>query len=123
MKAIIDPSIASKVYPSPPIQSRRQWKRENGSRSMRLSVLRSSIGFTVRGESIRVSRGVRLYPRGGKMTQILFRNFRMLDPERDELVGGCELLVEGETIREVSERPIRVRDAAIVDCGGRTLMP
>src|SRR5438552_2742248 len=57
------------------------------------------------------------------MTQTLFRNFRMLDPERDELLGGCEILVEGETIREVSERPIRASDAAVVDCGGRTLMP
>src|SRR2546426_1373874 len=57
------------------------------------------------------------------MTQTLFRNFRMLDPERDELVGGCEILVEGETICEVSERPIRASDAAVVDCGGRTLMP
>src|SRR5438309_9809877 len=57
------------------------------------------------------------------MTQTLFRNFRMLDPERDELVGGCEILVEGETIREVSERPIRASDASAVDCGGRTLMP
>ena len=41
MKAIIAPSMASKVYPSPPIHSRRQWNRLNGSRSMRLSVLRS----------------------------------------------------------------------------------
>jgi imidazolonepropionase-like amidohydrolase len=57
------------------------------------------------------------------MTQILFRNFRMLDPERDELAGGYEILVEGERIREVSERPIRASDAAAVDCGGRTLMP
>src|SRR5205807_686421 len=57
------------------------------------------------------------------MTQTLFRNFRMLDPERDELVGGCEILVEGESIREVSERPIRAQDALAVDCGGRTLMP
>jgi imidazolonepropionase-like amidohydrolase len=47
----------------------------------------------------------------------------MLDPERDELAGGYELLVEGERIREVSERPIRASDAAAVDCGGRTLMP
>jgi imidazolonepropionase-like amidohydrolase len=54
---------------------------------------------------------------------ILFRNFRMLDPERDELVGGCEILVEGEIIREVSERPIRSRDPDIVDCAGGTLMP
>ena len=57
------------------------------------------------------------------MAQTLFRNFRMLDPEREEIAGGCELLVEGETIREVSERPIRTRDAVTIDCGGRTLMP
>jgi imidazolonepropionase-like amidohydrolase len=57
------------------------------------------------------------------MTQTLFRNFWMLDPARDELVGGCEILVEGEIIREVSERPIKTRDAAIIDCDGRTLMP
>src|SRR2546423_3409953 len=57
------------------------------------------------------------------MTQTLFRNFRMLDPERDELAGGFEILVDGERIREVSERPIRTQDASAVDCGGRTLMP
>ena len=57
------------------------------------------------------------------MGQILFRNLRMLDPERDELAGGYEILVEGERIREVSEKPIRAAQAAAVDCGGRTLMP
>jgi len=55
--------------------------------------------------------------------QTLFRNFRMLDPERDEIVDGFELLVEGERIREVSDRPIRADGADAVDCGGRTLMP
>ena len=57
------------------------------------------------------------------MTQILFRNFRMLDPERDELSGGHEILVEGDRIREVSEGPMQARQATVVDCGGRTLMP
>ncbi len=57
------------------------------------------------------------------MGQTLFRNFRMLDPERDQIVGGFELLVEDERIREVSERPIKADGAAKVDCGGRTLMP
>ena len=57
------------------------------------------------------------------MTQILFRNFRMLDPERDELSGGHEILVEGDRIREVSEGPMQARQASVVDCGGRTLMP
>src|SRR3989475_7808884 len=127
MKAIIAPSIASKVYPSPPIHSRRQWKRANGRRSMRLSVLRSAsasatssaIVFSLLLGSSKVSRALLLYPREAAMAQVLFRNFRILDPERDELVGGCEILVEGESIREVSERPIRAQDALAVDCGGR----
>ncbi|MGF1611992.1 MAG: amidohydrolase family protein [Kiloniellales bacterium] len=57
------------------------------------------------------------------MSQHLFQNFRMLDPERDECLDGFELLVEGERIREVSDRPIRSAGAQVVDCGGRTLMP
>lgn len=57
------------------------------------------------------------------MGQTLFRNFRMLDPERDEIAGGFELLVEGDRIREVSDRPLKADAAAVVDCGGRTLMP
>jgi imidazolonepropionase-like amidohydrolase len=57
------------------------------------------------------------------MTQYLFRNFEMLDPERDEVLGGHELLVEGEHIKEISDKPIRAEGADIVDCGGRTLMP
>lgn len=55
--------------------------------------------------------------------QMLFKNFVMLDPERDEVLEGFNLLVEGDRIREVSERPIRTDDAAVIDCGGRTLMP
>ena len=57
------------------------------------------------------------------MAQLLFRNFQMLDPERDELLGGFELLVEDNLIREVSEGPIRANGADAIDCGGRTLMP
>jgi imidazolonepropionase-like amidohydrolase len=57
------------------------------------------------------------------MAQVLFRNFKMLDPERDEMAGGHQILVEGEIIREVSERPIKAPDASVIDCGGRTLMP
>jgi len=57
------------------------------------------------------------------LAQILFKNFRMLDPELDELAGGHEILVEGEAIREVSARPIKAPEATSIDCGGRTLMP
>lgn len=40
------------------------------------------------------------------MSRYLFKKFRMLDPERDGIVGGHEILIEGETIREVSEKPL-----------------
>src|SRR6266566_6019071 len=52
-----------------------------------------------------------------------FKNFEMLDPEAGELRGGHELVVEGDTIREVSAEPIKLAKASIIDCGGRTLMP
>src|SRR5499425_963152 len=57
------------------------------------------------------------------MTQFLFKNFQMLDPEHDELRGGHELVVEGERIREVAAKPIKAPAAEAIDCGGRTLMP
>src|ERR1700694_1362081 len=52
-----------------------------------------------------------------------FKNFEMLDPEAGELRGGHELVVEGDTIREVSAKPIKLKSASVIDCGGRTLMP
>jgi imidazolonepropionase-like amidohydrolase len=57
------------------------------------------------------------------MAQTLFRGFRLLDPELGEPKGGCELLVEGDRIREVSEGPIRAGSAEIVDGDGAVLMP
>jgi imidazolonepropionase-like amidohydrolase len=57
------------------------------------------------------------------MGQILFTNARLLDPDRDELQGGVSVLVEGDTIREVSAAPIRAPQADAIDCAGQTLMP
>ena len=57
------------------------------------------------------------------MSQFLFRNFSLLDPRWDEPRGGYEVLVEGDTIREVSSKPIKVRGAQVIDGGKRTLMP
>jgi imidazolonepropionase-like amidohydrolase len=45
------------------------------------------------------------------------------NPRVGELQGGFELLVEGETVREVSDKPIKAPGADVIDCGGRTLMP
>src|ERR1700722_3270120 len=52
-----------------------------------------------------------------------FRNFEMLDPDAGELRGGHELVVEGERIREVSAKPIKLAKASVIDCGRRPLMP
>jgi imidazolonepropionase-like amidohydrolase len=57
------------------------------------------------------------------MTQFLFRNVQILDPAQDRLLGGHEVLVEGDVIREVSARPIQTSGATAIDGGGRTLMP
>ena len=57
------------------------------------------------------------------MAQLLFRNFQLLEPEVGELQSGCELLLEGETVRECADKPIKSAGADVIDCGGRTLMP
>jgi len=57
------------------------------------------------------------------MSQIVFRNARLLDPRWDEARDGHEVLVEGDRIKEVSDKPIKAANARVVDCGGRTLMP
>src|SRR5258708_15759580 len=50
-------------------------------------------------------------------------NFVMLDPGLGELGGGHELVVEGDIIKEVSAKPIRLAETSVIDCGRRTLMP
>jgi imidazolonepropionase-like amidohydrolase len=52
-----------------------------------------------------------------------FKNFELLDPEAGEVAGGHELVVEGDLIREVAAKPIKLAGADVIDCGGRTLMP
>jgi len=61
--------------------------------------------------------------KGGADDAIPARNVQFLDPGKDRLVGAHEALVEGEAIREVSDRPIPVAGATAIDGGGRTLMP
>ncbi len=56
-------------------------------------------------------------------SQILFRNLELLDPRWDEPRGGYEVLVEGETIKEVAHKAIKAKGATVVDCGKRILMP
>ena len=57
------------------------------------------------------------------MTALHFKNFTLLEPEFGELRPGYELLVADDTIRELSDKPLKSAKADVVDCGGRTLMP
>jgi imidazolonepropionase-like amidohydrolase len=57
------------------------------------------------------------------MASTLFRNLRLFDGEGDALIEGAEILVEGDRIKEVADRPIQASAARVIDAGGRTLMP
>src|SRR5258707_8059154 len=47
----------------------------------------------------------------------------MLETGAGELRGGHELVVEGDTIRQISAKPIKLENDGVIECGGRTLMP
>jgi imidazolonepropionase-like amidohydrolase len=53
----------------------------------------------------------------------LFYGGRVLDPRRDALIDGLEVLVEDDRIKEVADQPIGAQAATRVDLRGRTLMP
>lgn len=53
----------------------------------------------------------------------LIKNARLLDPLLPELQDRHDILVEGDTIREVSDRPIKASAARVIDAGGKTVMP
>ncbi|MBO0710202.1 MAG: amidohydrolase family protein [Acetobacteraceae bacterium] len=57
------------------------------------------------------------------MAAFVFAGGRFLDPRRDELIDGIEVLVEDGTVKEVSDRPIRAPAATRIPIGDRTLMP
>jgi predicted amidohydrolase YtcJ len=66
------------------------------------------------------SRSVAL-PNGIVMSVTVFTNGRVFDGVNPELAERS-VAVEGDRIREVSDRPIRVSDARVIDLGGRVLM-
>jgi imidazolonepropionase-like amidohydrolase len=57
------------------------------------------------------------------MASYRFTGGRFLDPRQPELRDGIEVLVEGDRVREVSDRPIASSGATRIDLRGRTLMP
>jgi imidazolonepropionase-like amidohydrolase len=54
---------------------------------------------------------------------IVFRNAAVLDAQTPHRREGSDVVVENGTIREVTERPVNLSGATVIDVGGRTVMP
>ena len=57
------------------------------------------------------------------MGMLLFKNARVFDGKSADCPEGMSVLVEDDTIREVSDKPIKAKGARVLDVDGRTLMP
>ncbi|RTZ41529.1 amidohydrolase family protein [Candidimonas sp. SYP-B2681] len=57
------------------------------------------------------------------MSVVLFKNGALLDPTQSELLQGYHVLVEDGKVKEVSDKPISVANARVIDVGGKTIMP
>jgi imidazolonepropionase-like amidohydrolase len=57
------------------------------------------------------------------MAAIVFANVALLDGTRAERREDHHVLVEGDRIKEISDRPIACAGAETIDLAGRTLMP
>jgi len=54
---------------------------------------------------------------------ILITNVHVFDGKNEKRLMNANVLIEGKLIKEVSTRPIKADGAAMIDGGGRTLMP
>jgi imidazolonepropionase-like amidohydrolase len=57
------------------------------------------------------------------MAAYVFHSGKFLDPRKTDLQDGIEVLIEGDRIKEVADRPINAAGATRIDLHGRTLMP
>ncbi len=57
------------------------------------------------------------------MASFVFTGGKFLDPRRDELCEGIEILIEDGFVREVADRPIKAAGAERIGLRGRTVMP
>lgn len=54
---------------------------------------------------------------------IVFENARLFDGVGADCAEGVSVVIEGDAIREVSDKPVVLADAQRIDLKGRTLMP
>jgi len=57
------------------------------------------------------------------MTIVVLKNARIFDGVSGDCPEGMHVLIEGDTIREISAKPLQAANAQIIDVKGRTLMP
>jgi imidazolonepropionase-like amidohydrolase len=55
--------------------------------------------------------------------RLAIRNARVFDSPRARFLARCTVVVEGERIAEVTQEPVAVDDAEVIDAGGRALLP
>lgn len=57
------------------------------------------------------------------MALLILHNARLLDVVNRAVIEDASIAIEGDTIREVSAQPIRLRAATRIDLGGRSVLP
>ncbi|AET94804.1 putative prolidase (plasmid) [Burkholderia sp. YI23] len=54
---------------------------------------------------------------------LILKNARVLDADHERDDGRYSIVIEGDTIREVTREPVEASGAKVIDVGGRTVMP
>ena len=54
---------------------------------------------------------------------IILENASILDGSQDQALPAMSVIIEGRTIRDVTDRPVKLQGGTRLDLGGRTLMP
>ncbi|MBC7431689.1 MAG: amidohydrolase family protein [Rubritepida sp.] len=54
---------------------------------------------------------------------IILENASILDGSQDQALPAMSVIIEGPTIRDVTDRPVKLQGGTPLDLGGRTLMP
>jgi imidazolonepropionase-like amidohydrolase len=54
---------------------------------------------------------------------LILKNARVLDADHERDDGRYSIVIDGDTIREVTREPVQASGAQVIDVGGKTVMP
>jgi imidazolonepropionase-like amidohydrolase len=57
------------------------------------------------------------------MAMLILKNARVLDADHERDDGRYSIVIDGDTIREVTREPVQASGAQVIDVGGKTVMP